>query len=154
MSRDSPSNPPQQRRGATKSSLITPSLSHNCTMSPVKDNSKPDENENTQDIHRTISQINIDSASEEEVSDEEDANEPLPVEYPGTILPDNNQQQIESDKDLASQYPADSEYIDLIHLKISSLEDLNLERFTNLQSLNLRQNLIDSITAVNTLPSP
>lgn len=155
MSRDSPSNPSQQSQETTESSLITPSLSHNCTMSPIKDPSKTDENENTQDIHRTIAQINIDSGSEEEeeVSDEEDANEPLPVEYPGTILPDNNQQQIESDKDLASQYPADSEYIDLIHLKISSLEDLNLERFTNLQSLNLRQNLIDSITAVNTLPS-
>lgn len=74
------------------------------------------------------------------------------VEYPGTVLPDPNPQSIENDADLAADYASDSKYLDLIHLKITSLEDLNLGRFKKLESLCLRQNLITSTGAVGELP--
>lgn len=74
------------------------------------------------------------------------------VEYPGTVLPDPTPQTIDNDTDLAADYPSDSEYLDLIHLKITSLEDLNLARFKKLESLCLRQNLIVSTGAVGELP--
>ncbi|GEQ69528.1 hypothetical protein JCM33374_g3200 [Metschnikowia sp. JCM 33374] len=75
------------------------------------------------------------------------------VEYPGTIIPDLTPDQIASDFDLAREYADDAEYIDLIHLKINSLEDLNLGRFTKLEALCLRQNLIQSIVGVRDLPA-
>ncbi|EGW33192.1 uncharacterized protein SPAPADRAFT_60516, partial [Spathaspora passalidarum NRRL Y-27907] len=88
---------------------------------------------------------------EEEEDDEhegDDHGENDAVQYPGTVLPDNNVESIEADQDLASTYDIDTDYIDLIHLKIGSIEDLNLSRFTKLQSLCLRQNLITSIVGI------
>ncbi|CAK7897765.1 protein phosphatase 1 regulatory subunit Sds22p [[Candida] anglica] len=97
------------------------------------------------------------SQTEDEEDDEEDdidnENEPLPTEYPGTVLPDNHPQEIDADVDLASGFPDDTEYIDLIHLKINSLEDLHLERFNKIEALCLRQNLLTSISAVKHLPA-
>ncbi|KAI3406734.2 sds22 [Candida oxycetoniae] len=74
------------------------------------------------------------------------------VEYPSTrILPDTNRDEIDADFDLTADLPLDTEYIDLVHLKISSLEDLNLSRFQKLEALCLRQNLIPSISGVKDL---
>ena len=53
--------------------------------------------------------------------------------------------QIEADEDLLDDYPTDTEDIDLVHCRISSLSALHLERFTKLQRLCLRQNAISSI---------
>lgn len=69
----------------------------------------------------------------------------------GQIIPDETPGQIDADVDLANEYPDDSEYIELVHLKIRSMEDLNLGRFKNLKSLVLRQNLLDSISEVKYL---
>lgn len=74
-----------------------------------------------------------------------------PVEYPGTVIPDLNPQEIDADQDLTANLPDDTDYIELIHLKITSLEDLHLDRFTKLEALNLRQNLITLITALKDL---
>lgn len=68
------------------------------------------------------------------------------------VIPDENIEYISADSDLTEDLPDDTETIDLIHLKIRSLEDLNLLRFTRLQSLCLRQNLIESISEVEVLP--
>lgn len=61
------------------------------------------------------------------------------------IIEDLNPEVIDADADLTSDIPSDSEEINLIHLKIRSLEDLNLSRFTLIKTLCLRENLIDSI---------
>ena len=53
--------------------------------------------------------------------------------------------QIEADEDLLDDYPLDTEDIDLVHCRVSSLPALKLERFTKLQRLCLRQNAITSI---------
>ncbi|ODV79775.1 L domain-like protein [Suhomyces tanzawaensis NRRL Y-17324] len=91
-----------------------------------------------------------DEHDDDDLSDSKD--EPLPVEYPGTVLPDLNVQEIDADQDLTKGYEPDTDYIDLIHLKISSLEDLNLSRFQKLESLCLRQNLLTSMSGVKELP--
>lgn len=67
-------------------------------------------------------------------------------------LPDNNIEYLSADSDLTSDLPDDTEVINLVHLKIKALEDLNLIRFTKLTSLCLRQNLIESISEVDSLP--
>lgn len=65
---------------------------------------------------------------------------------------DPNVDYITADSELTEDLPDDAESIDLIHLKIQSLEDLKLYRFTRLASLCLRQNLIESISEVEVLP--
>ncbi|KIX07373.1 uncharacterized protein Z518_02026 [Rhinocladiella mackenziei CBS 650.93] len=55
-------------------------------------------------------------------------------------------EQIEADEDLLDDYPLDWEDIDLVHCRISSIPALNLERFTKVQRLCLRQNGITSIS--------
>ncbi|KAK6201054.1 uncharacterized protein RJT21DRAFT_31241 [Scheffersomyces amazonensis] len=100
---------------------------------------------------------------DEEDDDEEEEYPPQPIEHQPTvihntatqqnvIIPDEHPEQLPSDEDLAADYPDDSSYIDLIHLKIGSLEALNLSRFSKLESLCLRQNLITSIVGVKDLP--
>ncbi|CUM66206.1 uncharacterized protein PRCAT00003865001 [Priceomyces carsonii] len=84
--------------------------------------------------------------------DDQKEHEPLPTEYPGNVIPDEHPEEIEADQDLTSGYDSDTDYIDLIHLKITSLADLNLNRFKKLESLCLRQNLITSISEVKDLP--
>jgi protein phosphatase 1 regulatory subunit 7 len=54
--------------------------------------------------------------------------------------------EIEADEDLLDDYPPDSEDIDLVHLRISSIPALKLERFTNVKRICLRQNAIASIS--------
>ncbi|KAK6461789.1 hypothetical protein DFJ63DRAFT_288667 [Scheffersomyces coipomensis] len=68
------------------------------------------------------------------------------------IIPDEHPEQFPADEDLAAEYEDDTTYIDLIHLKISTLEALNLSRFTKLESLCLRQNLLTSMVGVGDLP--
>lgn len=74
------------------------------------------------------------------------------VQYPGTVLPDLHPEKIDADVDLTRDTDPNSEYLDLIHLKIQSMEDLDLGRFKKLQALCLRQNLIESMAAVKVLP--
>lgn len=111
---------------------------------------------NSLDVENTaarIEQAELSSGTEDEQEDDaEDHERSEPVTYPGTVIPDPDVQEIEADSDLAREYPSDTDYVDLIHLKILSLEDLNLARFTKLESLCLRQNLLTSMTAVKDLP--
>lgn len=51
-------------------------------------------------------------------------------------------EQIEADEDLLDEYPPDTEEIDLVHCRITSIPALHLERFTKLERLCLRQNQI------------
>ncbi|QID86272.1 Protein phosphatase 1 regulatory subunit sds22 [Saccharomyces pastorianus] len=68
------------------------------------------------------------------------------------VLDDTHLDFISADSELTQDLPDDVEIIDLVHLKIQSLEDLNLYRFKNLKQLCLRQNLIESISEVEVLP--
>ncbi|ODQ78859.1 hypothetical protein BABINDRAFT_64716 [Babjeviella inositovora NRRL Y-12698] len=98
--------------------------------------------------------LNIEELSHSEdegAVDEDDLNpedEPLPIEYPGTVIPDNNPESIEADTDLTADMDPGTDYISLIQLKILSIEDLHLQRFPKLEALCLRQNLITSINAL------
>lgn len=67
-------------------------------------------------------------------------------------IPDTHLEYYSADEDLTSDLPDDTENIYLVHLKIRALEDLNLIRFTKLNSLCLRENLIESISEVDSLP--
>lgn len=68
------------------------------------------------------------------------------------VVDDTNPDFITADSELTQDLPDGVEVIDLVHLKIKSLEDLNLYRFKNLKQLCLRQNLIESISEVEVLP--
>lgn len=54
-------------------------------------------------------------------------------------------QQIEADEDLLEEYEEDTDDIDLVHCRISSIPALRLERFKKVQKLCLRQNAIANI---------
>jgi protein phosphatase 1 regulatory subunit 7 len=54
-------------------------------------------------------------------------------------------EQIEADEDLLDDYPEDTEDIDLVHCRISSLKALRLERFKKVQRICLRQNAISNV---------
>ncbi|WPK23637.1 hypothetical protein PUMCH_000879 [Australozyma saopauloensis] len=91
---------------------------------------------------------------DEDADANEDENEDNgAIQYPGTVVPDPRIDEIDADIDLTRDTDPDSEYLDLIHLKIHSMEDLGLSRFRKLQSLCLRQNLILSMAAVAELPA-
>ncbi|CCD24779.1 type 1 protein phosphatase-activating protein SDS22 NDAI_0D04660 [Naumovozyma dairenensis CBS 421] len=68
------------------------------------------------------------------------------------VIEDEHPEFITADSDLTTDLPEDIDVIDLIHLKIRSLEELNLYRFKELTQLCLRQNLIESISEVEVLP--
>lgn len=68
--------------------------------------------------------------------------------YGLTTIPDTNIDILPSDNELTSDIPLDTDYIDLVHLKINSLENLHLEKFLNLVTINLRDNLITSLNAL------
>jgi protein phosphatase 1 regulatory subunit 7 len=53
--------------------------------------------------------------------------------------------QIEADEDLLDDYPLDTEDIDLVHCRITSIPNLHLERFTKAQRICLRQNQISDV---------
>ena len=62
-------------------------------------------------------------------------------------------EQIEADEDLLDDYPLDTEDIDLVHCRISSIPALHLERYSKVQRLCLRQNAISSIDFPKSLGS-
>ena len=68
------------------------------------------------------------------------------------IIPDEHLDYLTADSELTEDLPEDTDSIELIQLKIRSLEDLNLLRFKKLTSLCLRQNLIQSMSEVEVLP--
>ncbi|CAI6337298.1 unnamed protein product [Periconia digitata] len=53
--------------------------------------------------------------------------------------------QLAADEDLLDDVPADEDEIDLVHLRISSIPALKLERFEKLRRLCLRQNQIQDV---------
>lgn len=55
-------------------------------------------------------------------------------------------EQIDADEDLLDDYEPDTDDIDLVHCRISSIPALHLERFTRLERICLRQNAISTIT--------
>lgn len=71
-----------------------------------------------------------------------------PPTVQGQVIPDENPDLIDADEDLAAEFPDDTEYLELVHLKIRSMDDLNLARFKHLKGLILRQNLLDSFGAI------
>ncbi|CDO93514.1 unnamed protein product [Kluyveromyces dobzhanskii CBS 2104] len=68
------------------------------------------------------------------------------------VIEDEHPDFISADADLAAEFPDDADVVDLVHLKVLALEDLNLPRFKNLKRLYLRQNLIESIAELEVLP--
>lgn len=68
--------------------------------------------------------------------------------YGLTTIPDTNIEVLPADDELTSDIPFDTTYISLVHLKVNSLENLRLERFPNLESIILRDNLITSLNAL------
>lgn len=106
-----------------------------------------DKSAQTEAGHEVFSQTEDEDDDDQDNDDDNGA-----VNYPGTVIPDHNPEQIDADVDLTRDQDPDTEYLDLIHLKIRSMEDLNLGRFTKLQALCLRQNLITSMSAVSELP--
>jgi protein phosphatase 1 regulatory subunit 7 len=103
-----------------------------------------------------LKDLEIASNSEHEDTDAEeqgDQNGQLPpTTLQGQVIPDEHPEQIDADEDLAAEFPDDTEYLELVHLKIRSMEDLNLGRFKQLKSLVLRQNLLDSMGEVKHVP--
>ncbi|AAS52788.1 AER104Wp [Eremothecium gossypii ATCC 10895] len=69
------------------------------------------------------------------------------------IVPDMHPEYLQADSELTADLPEDTTVIDLVHLKIESLEALDLHRFKKLERLYLRQNLIESISEVEVLPA-
>ncbi|SJM86800.1 probable protein phosphatase 1 regulatory subunit SDS22 [Zygosaccharomyces bailii] len=72
---------------------------------------------------------------------------------PMQVIPDANEEYISADSELTDDLPDDTEVIELVHLKIQAMEDLKLYRFKHLVQLCLRQNLIESISDVDSLPA-
>lgn len=84
-----------------------------------------------------------------EENNQQEIHEPsLPMQ----IIPDTQEEYIGPDSELTDDLPDDTEVIDLVHLKIEAMEDLKLYRFKRLAQLCLRQNLIESISEVDSLP--
>ncbi|KAJ8066543.1 hypothetical protein OCU04_005599 [Sclerotinia nivalis] len=80
--------------------------------------------------------VNPEALSDPEYSDEENV-------VPGEI--------INADEDLLDDYPLDTEEIDLVHARISSIPSLRLSRFSQVQRLCLRQNTITTIEELSPL---
>ncbi|ESZ98943.1 putative protein phosphatase 1 regulatory subunit SDS22 [Sclerotinia borealis F-4128] len=79
---------------------------------------------------------NPEAISDPEYSDEENV-------HPGEV--------IDADEDLLDDYPLDTEEIDLVHARISSIPSLRLSRFPQIQRLCLRQNTITTIEDLSRL---
>eukprot|EP00833_Pecoramyces_ruminatium_P018145 jgi/Orpsp1_1/1192177/evm.model.d7180000091144.1 len=67
----------------------------------------------------------------------------------------NNEDISENDKELGSEFlvdvSPDTEDLDLTHTQISDLEKINVNRFTLLKTLSLRQNVITKISGLDKL---
>ncbi|KAI9841425.1 MAG: hypothetical protein M1837_000701 [Sclerophora amabilis] len=59
--------------------------------------------------------------------------------------------QIDADEDLLDDYPPDTDEIDLVHCRISSIPNLHLERFSQVIKLCLRQNAIQDVDGLSSL---
>lgn len=81
---------------------------------------------------------NPEALSDPEYSDEEN------------ILPG---EAIDADEDLLDDYPSDTEEIDCVHARISSIPSLKLERFKAVTRLCLRQNTITEIEGLSCIAS-
>ncbi|KAK9366807.1 hypothetical protein V1509DRAFT_628580 [Lipomyces kononenkoae] len=68
---------------------------------------------------------------------------------PASSDAESDREIIEPDEDLLNALPHDVEDIDLVQLRIRSIEALYLSRFTNLQNLCLRENLIQEIEGLD-----
>lgn len=113
-----------------------------------------EEKDQLAETQKQLEEATLSHTEDEDFEDQDEEEEDNgAVEYPGTVLPDPHPDQIEADADLAREYEDDTSYVDLIHLKIGSMEDLNLGRFKKLESLCLRQNLLTSMSAVLELPA-
>ncbi|KAH3670925.1 hypothetical protein OGAPHI_000636 [Ogataea philodendri] len=63
-------------------------------------------------------------------------------------IQDPTPQVLPSDKELVSEFPDNSPEISLIQFKIRDLGDLELDRFTDLERLILRDNLLESVNGL------
>lgn len=127
----------------TPSHLDLSSLTGNSRIGPTSSNTSttPDD---------ILSQTEDD---DEENGVENDANEDSgAIKFPGAVIPDLSPEQIDADVDLTRGKDLESEYLDLIHLKIHNMDELGLGKFTKLRALCLRQNLITSMVTVSELP--
>ncbi|KAK9467019.1 hypothetical protein V1512DRAFT_261747 [Lipomyces arxii] len=70
---------------------------------------------------------------------------------PASSEPESDREQLEPDEDLLSDIPSDVEDIDLVQFRIQSIPALGLSRFTKLQNLCLRENLITVIEGLNSI---
>ncbi|SMN18720.1 similar to Saccharomyces cerevisiae YKL193C SDS22 Conserved nuclear regulatory subunit of Glc7p type 1 protein serine-threonine phosphatase (PP1) [Maudiozyma saulgeensis] len=98
-----------------------------------------------------MSEDNTSPKEHEKVTQLVENNEKISTQVP-TVIPDEHPDFLTADSELTEDLPDDTESIDLIQLKIRTLEDLNLLRFKQLKNLCLRQNLIQSISEVEVLP--
>ncbi|GMM36938.1 type 1 protein phosphatase-activating protein [Saccharomycopsis crataegensis] len=96
-----------------------------------------------------LSGTDDEAADDEEDQQEQDVGKELDKKhYTGNIIDDDHPDVYEADADLTKNIPIDTDYIELIHLKIRSLKDLQLGRFKNAESICLRQNLLESVSDV------
>lgn len=117
---------------------------------------KSADNSDMESIHNeTIDELterdNEDQLREKESKARADALQNIKDTYGLTEIPDSTIEQLPADDELTSDIPLDTTYIELIHMKIKSLESLHLENFTQLELINLRCNLIDSLNSLNIL---
>lgn len=89
-------------------------------------------------IEKKLELVNPEALSDPEYSDEENV-------VPGEV--------IDADEDLLDDYPLDTEEIDCVHARISSIPSLRLERFEAVTRLCLRQNTITEIESLECLAS-
>ncbi|KAI4196427.1 MAG: hypothetical protein LQ350_006572 [Teloschistes chrysophthalmus] len=62
-------------------------------------------------------------------------------------------QQIQADEDLLEDYEVDTDEIDLVHCRVSSIPSLRLDRFSKVEKICLRQNQISHIEFPTSLSS-
>lgn len=105
-------------------------------------NSDTDEEESEEDNDNDDSQSKL---VEAEAAFKQKEFKRIKETYGMTEIPDSTPQILPSDKELTEDIPLDTDYIDLIHMKIASLESLGLSRFNKVESLALRDNLIVSL---------
>ncbi|ODV83301.1 hypothetical protein CANARDRAFT_203385 [[Candida] arabinofermentans NRRL YB-2248] len=113
-------------------------------------NSSSDEepfSDNTLDEHLDEKDL---QAKKEDIEKDERVKQ-LQSQYGLTEIPDSTPEILPSDAELTQDLPDDIAYIDLIKYKIKDLESLNLSRFTSLESIVLRDNLLESLNGLKVL---
>ncbi|CAZ81285.1 unnamed protein product [Tuber melanosporum] len=89
--------------------------------------------------------------NEAEIETEEEEDGTNTAVANGRVIEDPSVEVIDDDEDLLDDYPLDVVDIELVHLRISSIRSLKLERFTHVQKLCLRQNNITDIECLSPL---